>query len=240
MNSHSSSETQQNKLDNCARWDGFTLAALFKAGTSWIERHIDELNSIDVFPPPPSGSAGIRIYLTLLAGCREIEGQPHSTASEVARTFAHGTLIGARGHQGVPFSLWFRGFARAIDEKAEINADVFADALMEAAATTYRAYINPIKGDMWSVAKNVAEAAKRAAEETADLCYVLRKAIEEAERSVDRTTELIPILKEVGVVHAGGLALFYFLDGMNRYLDGEVTVNSLSYDDGYDDEATDD
>jgi dihydroxyacetone kinase-like predicted kinase len=99
MKSQSSSEIKKPELEKCVNLDGFTLAALFKAGTLWVKKHIEELNSIDVFPPPPSGSAGTRIYLTMLAGCKETKAHPDSTASEVAHAFSLGTLLGARGHQ---------------------------------------------------------------------------------------------------------------------------------------------
>jgi len=205
--------------------DGHALKSLINAAILWFENHIEDLNAIDVYPVP-SGNAGTRIYLTLKAGYKEMNSRTITSAGEVAQFFAHGTLLGARGHQGVPFSQWFRGFARELSQKNKINANDFANALAEAADCTHRTEIKPIVGQMWTVAMDVAEAAKRAAAEKADISYVLEKSVAEAKHSVNRTPQLIPVLKDVGVVHSGGLALYFLLDGMNRCLKGEINENT--------------
>ena len=192
-------------------------------------KHIDELNSIDVFPTP-SGNAGIQIYLTMWAGCKEIKIKSTSTASEVSVAFARGSLMGARGHQGVPFSQWFRGFARGIGDQTQINASTFTNALMEAAVTTYRSYIEPVEGDLWRVADDTAKIAQQKVSETTNLYDILQCTIDEAQLSVARTTDLIPVLKTTGLVHSGGLAFLYFLNGMKYVLDGKISETMLKDD----------
>jgi dihydroxyacetone kinase-like predicted kinase len=214
------------RQNNNAIWDGSTLNSLFRAGTYEIMRHINDLNSIDVFPVPVA-SAGTKIYLTLLSGCKEVKIQPESTANEVAASFSRGTLLGARGHQGVPFSQWFRGFARGLGSHTQINTKIFASALTEAAATTYRSYVKPIDGDLWRVAEDVAKTAEQKSSETTNLYKILEYAIDEAEKSVARTPDLIPALKAAGVVHSGGQAFLHFLNGMKFFLDEEITENML-------------
>jgi len=210
----------------CARWDGFVLTALFNAGSLEVKNHMEALNSIDVFPTP-SGWAGTAIYLTLQAGCEAINQRPRSSASEVAHAFAHASLMGARGHQGIPFPQWFRGFARGLDEGSAVNATNLADAMVEAADTAHRTYIKPIEGEMWTVAKEAAEEAQRTTIETKNICHILQASTIRAKRSVARTPQLISLLQQLGAVHAGGLAFFLFLNGMCKYLGEEFATHPL-------------
>lgn len=201
------------------------MRGLLNAGSLEIKNHIETLNSIDIFPTP-SGSAGTRIHLTLLAGCEAINQQTLPSASEVAHTFAHASLMGARGHQGVPFAQWFRGFARGLGEKSTVNATDFANAMSEAAATAHRTYIRPIEGEMWTVAKEAAEEAERTATDNENICQVLQVSTIRAKYSVENTAQSISLLQEMGVVHSGSLALFFFFNGMCRHLGTEFIVSS--------------
>jgi uncharacterized protein len=207
----------------CKEWDGLILRALFNAGVSWVENCILHLNSIDIYPVPV-GSAGIRIYLTLKYACAEINSTDEESAALVAKTFATSTLKRASGHQTIPFTQWFRGFARGLNNKSIINGYDLANALMEAAETAYRAEIRPRQGEMWTVAKDVASEALKVSKKSDDLCHILHKSTLKAEQSVRKTTKLIPVLKHTGLVHSGGLALFLFLDGMCSLLDPDLIV----------------
>jgi len=227
MSIHSNFEINGSKPEKIETWNGSTLNLLFKAGTFEIQRNIKRLNSIDVFPVPVA-SAGTRIHLTLLSGCREIKMQPTTTAGEVAQMFATGAMIGKRGHQGIPFADWFRGFARAVRNQTEIDKNTFTNALAEAADTTFRGYVRPINGEMWTVAKDIAKIAKQEVEKTPNLYSMLQLIVDEGYSSVARTIDLLPVLHQAGVVHVGGLALLDFFIGMKDFLDGKITVNLLT------------
>jgi dihydroxyacetone kinase-like predicted kinase len=207
---------------NNARWDGLLLKRLINAGTDWVGEHVSQLNAIDVYPIPVR-MAGTNIYLTLRAACSELNSCSSDSASDMAKAAARGALMGARGHQGVPFAAWLRGIAKSFESKRSISAHDFAQAMAEAADYAYRSEVKPVEGTMLTVAREAAQGAARAATKRADIRYVLQEAIADAKRSVALTRFLIPTLREAAVVHAGGLALAIFLEGMERDLAGLPT-----------------
>lgn len=200
--------------------DGQGLKRLLEAGTAWLERHTDAINSLNVFPVP-DGDTGTNMLLTMQATLEEMANSPENSVSAIAHTAAHGALMGARGNSGVILSQILRGIARSLDKKDEFNASDFASAMKEATATAYKGVIKPVEGTILTVVREATEAAVTAAAEE-DLRLVLEKVVNEARESVARTPSLLPVLAEAGVVDAGGQGLFIILEGMLRYIRGET------------------
>jgi len=201
--------------------DGQGLKRLLGAGTAWLERHTDAINSLNVFPVP-DGDTGTNMLLTMQATLEEIANSPEHSVSAIAHTAAHGALMGARGNSGVILSQILRGVARSLDKKGEFNASEFASAMKEATATAYKGVIKPVEGTILTVVREAAEAAVTAAAEEEDLRLVLEKVVNEAQESVAKTPSLLPVLAKAGVVDAGGQGLFIILEGMLRYIRGET------------------
>jgi len=200
--------------------DGQGLKRLLEAGTTWLERHTDAINSLNVFPVP-DGDTGTNMLLTMQAALEEIADSPENSVSSIAHTAAHGALMGARGNSGVILSQILRGVARSLDKKDEFNASEFASAMTEATATAYKGVIKPVEGTILTVVREATEAAVAAAEEE-DLRQALEKVVHEAQESVARTPSLLPVLAKAGVVDAGGQGLFIILEGMLRYIRDET------------------
>jgi len=201
--------------------DGQGLQRLLEAGTAWLERHTDAINSLNVFPVP-DGDTGTNMLLTMQAALEEIANSPENSVSAIAHTAAHGALMGARGNSGVILSQILRGVARSLDKKDELDASGFALAMEEATATAYKGVIKPVEGTILTVVREATEAAVTAAAGEKDLRLVLEKVVTEAKESVARTPSLLSVLAEAGVVDAGGQGLFIIMEGMLRYIRGET------------------
>ncbi|HEU5375482.1 MAG TPA: DAK2 domain-containing protein [Ktedonobacteraceae bacterium] len=147
---------QVEHLDDSKGLSGLLIKQLFNAGTIWVKEHITELNGIDIFPTP-SGNAGIQIYRTLRSGCINMSKCSGISVESIVASAAHGALIGARGHQGVPFSQWLRGIVVSLNGKQSVSVQDFAQALAEAAKYAYMAEIRPIEGTMCTVAREASE-----------------------------------------------------------------------------------
>jgi DAK2 domain fusion protein YloV len=201
--------------------DGQGLKRLLEAGTAWLDRHMEAINSLNVFPVP-DGDTGTNMLLTMQAALEEIANSPDHSVSAIAHTAAHGALMGARGNSGVILSQILRGVARSIDGKDEFNASDFASAMKEGTATAYKGVIKPVEGTILTVVREAAEAAVTAVAEEEDLRLVLERVVNEAKESVAKTPSLLPVLAEAGVVDAGGQGLFIIMEGMLRYIRGET------------------
>jgi DAK2 domain fusion protein YloV len=206
---------------NDAIVDGIRLLSLLRAAGQWLERHVDRINALNVFPVP-DGDTGTNMSLTMRAALDEVHGTRHESVSEMARVVAHGALMGARGNSGVILSQILRGIARALDDKGTIGAGEWAAALQEGAATAYKGVVKPVEGTILTVARESADAAKRAAEQGGNLEHILSSAVEEAKGSLARTPTLLPVLAEAGVVDAGGQGYTVLLEGMLRSLRSET------------------
>jgi DAK2 domain fusion protein YloV len=191
-----------------------------------LERHIDDVNALNVFPVP-DGDTGTNMHLTVQAALKEMERLPSDalTVAAVAHAAAHGALMGARGNSGVILSQILRGFARRIDGQETLTAQEFAAALTEAVQTAYKGVIKPVEGTILTVIRETAEAAVVAARETDDVIQVLKAATNAARTSVARTPDLLEPLRLAGVVDAGGQGLFYILEGALRYVQGESVLS---------------
>ena len=200
--------------------DGQTLKEMFASGTAWLEKSAPDINAINVFPVP-DGDTGTNMMLTMQFALQEVKPSSDGKASSVAKSLAHGALMGARGNSGVILSQFFRGLAKGLNGKASFDGEDFAKALAGAAQTAYKGVANPIEGTMLTVLKDASKAAKEAAKNSHALIAILGAAVKSAEESVARTPSLLPVLRDAGVVDAGGQGLYVLLDGALQFLKGE-------------------
>jgi len=208
---------------------GEGLKQALAAARRWLEKHAAAVDALNVFPVP-DGDTGTNMLLTMNAALAEIERWPEDSVSAVAQAVAHGALMGARGNSGVILSQLFRGFARSLDSQATLSAHEFARAAQEACDTAYHGVVKPVEGTILTVAREAARAAREAAGQTEDLVEVLTRVVETAQATNALTPELLPVLKEAGVVDAGGQGLVYILEGMLRFLHGESVVIDTEMD----------
>jgi hypothetical protein len=165
----------------------------------------------------PDGDTGTNMTLTMQSAWAEIENLPDRSVGKIAHALAHGALMGARGNSGVILSQLWRGFARSLDERVEVDAPGLAAALSEARDTAYKGVVRPVEGTILTVSKDVADAAANALETGASSgLEILEAVVRAADESVERTPELLPVLKDAGVVDSGGKGLFFILEGMLR------------------------
>lgn len=200
--------------------DGQALKSLVEASLTWLRTNQQTVNSLNVFPVP-DGDTGTNMVLTMQAAYSEIEASAEHNFGKMAHAVAHGALMGARGNSGVILSQLWRGFARAVDNITSLDVPMMVQALAAARDTAYKGVVRPVEGTILTVAKDIAAAAAEAAPTQAENPLALLEAIViAADRSVQYTPELLPVLKEAGVVDSGGKGLFFLLEGMWRFLNG--------------------
>jgi len=203
------------------RCDGQNLMQMLATATAWLEKHAVAINALNVFPVP-DGDTGTNMLLTMQAALEEIGNASQGSLGSIAQAAAYGALMGARGNSGVILSQLLRGIANSLDKKQSFGPLEFARAMAEASTMAYKAVIRPVEGTMLTVSKDAAKAAMAATQEGEDLLTVLEKTVEAAKESVARTPTLLDVLREAGVVDAGGQGLFIILDGILRSLKGEA------------------
>lgn len=201
-------------------FDGQDLKKAMLAGAAWLENNRETINALNVFPVP-DGDTGSNMSATMQAAIRGIVHSEETTAGVIAAKVAHGALLGARGNSGVILSQTLRGIAQVLEKKKTFNASDLANALQEASQLAYRAVIKPVEGTILTVVRESAEAAKGSAERGDDLLVLMQKVIIAARQAVARTPDLLPILKQAGVVDAGGQGFCTILEGIWRYTHGE-------------------
>ncbi len=201
--------------------DGQGFKRLIEAGLAWLEQHSTAINVLNVFPVP-DGDTGTNMLLTLQSAYKEIVAFSEQSVSEVAQAAAYGALMGARGNSGVILSQIIRGFAHGIEGCQAFNAERFASALRAASETAYKGVIQPVEGTILTVIRESADAAEEIASQSEDLRQVLEYVVYEAAASVARTPMLLQVLRDAGVVDAGGQGLYIILEGMYRYSRGEA------------------
>ncbi|TSA54489.1 MAG: DAK2 domain-containing protein [Dehalococcoidia bacterium] len=203
-------------------WDGKDLRDMFAAGSGWLEKSVDEINAINVFPVP-DGDTGTNMLLTLRSVIEEADRATDTTVGVMAKAMSHGALLGARGNSGVILAQIFRGMAKGFDGKAQFNGTEWAAALVQAAKTAREGLSNPVEGTILTVIGDAAGSGRQFAEKHPDdLVAIIDETVKEARESVARTPYLLPVLMEAGVVDAGGQGLYILLDGALRYLKGEL------------------
>jgi len=196
--------------------DGLQLKKLASAGLTWLRTNQQIVNALNVFPVP-DGDTGTNMVLTMQSAYDEIRNSPESNVGKMSRSLAHGALMGARGNSGVILSQIWRGFSRAIDLQECLDGPTLAQAFDEAQKTAYNGVVRPVEGTILTVAKDIAIAARESLDETQDPYEIIDRIVEAADNSVQHTPELLPVLKDAGVVDSGGMGLFFIFEGMQRY-----------------------
>lgn len=207
-----------------AKWlqcNGRHLRKLIKASLLWLEQHHQHVNELNVFPVP-DGDTGTNMLLTMRAAYNQIKDMEDDHIGRVAHEMAHGALMGARGNSGVILSQIWRGLARSLADKEVALAGDIAAAFRTASETAYKGVMRPVEGTILTVVREASEEALEAAEKSRDLRFVLERVLERAEQSLERTPDLLPVLKQAGVVDSGGQGLVYILEGMLRYVEGQI------------------
>jgi uncharacterized protein len=197
------------------QYDGQVLKEALKSAELLLESRVDELNSLNVFPVP-DGDTGINMYLTLQSATEAVKDLSTTSAAEIASKAAMGALMGARGNSGVILSQILRGLAKGMEMKDRFSAFDFAQALCHASETAYNAITEPVEGTILTVIRETSEAAVRKTSPGTDLIQTLTVAASQAKKTVTNTPEMLVVLKDAGVVDAGGKGLFYILLGMKN------------------------
>lgn len=208
------------------RLDGYLFAQMIQAGAKNLAKYVAKVDALNVFPVP-DGDTGTNMNLSLSSGVEEMRKTDSPNISDVAKALSKGLLMGARGNSGVILSQLFRGFGKAVEEKKELNAEEFAQALHRGVETAYKAVMKPVEGTILTVAKDAANAALSKAKVTDNLIKVMEAVLEEAKSSLKRTPDLLPILKQVGVVDSGGQGLVYVYEGFLNALHGKTIASEL-------------
>ncbi|WP_169237650.1 DAK2 domain-containing protein [Candidatus Roseilinea sp. NK_OTU-006] len=209
---------QAKEIAQAGKLDGIGLKRLVEAGTLWLKANQQLVNSLNVFPVP-DGDTGTNMLLTMQAAYNEILHSDERNVGKVAHAIAQGALMGARGNSGVILSQLWRGFARALDTFEEVDGEILIKALVEAKNTAYKGVVRPVEGTILTVAKDIATAIESFKGKPLSMEW-LEKIVFEADLSVQKTPELLPILKQAGVVDSGGKGLFIILEGMWRFVNG--------------------
>ncbi|AUS13803.1 hypothetical protein C0W65_18335 [Bacillus subtilis] len=201
--------------------DGRTFAEMILAGAQNLSQNASAVDALNVFPVP-DGDTGTNMNLSMTSGAREVEQMDTDDIGKVGSALSKGLLMGARGNSGVILSQLFRGFSKSIESKKEINSLEFAAALQAGVDMAYKAVMKPVEGTILTVAKDAAKKAMALAEKETDITALMTAVTEEAEASLNRTPELLPVLKEVGVVDSGGKGLLCVYEGFLASLKGEA------------------
>lgn len=205
--------------------DAKTLQKLFLAGAKSIEAKKEYINELNVFPVP-DGDTGTNMSLTIMAAAKEVAAIEEPTIETLAKAISGGSLRGARGNSGVILSQLFRGFTKEIKEHEEINVTILANAFQKAVETAYKAVMKPKEGTILTVARGGAEKAAALVGETDDIIYFGKEVLSHMEEVLAYTPELLPVLKDAGVVDSGGTGLLEIMKGAYDALLGkEVTFD---------------
>ncbi|MBF0710275.1 DAK2 domain-containing protein [Gemella sp. GL1.1] len=200
--------------------DGIIFAQMIDLGARNLTKNAEKINALNVFPVP-DGDTGTNMNLSMTSGAAEVRTNPNNNIGVLGKSFSKGLLMGARGNSGVILSQLFRGLSQYIEIKEEINAKEFAAAVQNGVSIAYKAVMKPVEGTILTVARESAEIAVEAAKNTDSVIEVMEALLEGAQKSLQRTPELLPILKEVGVVDSGGQGLVCVYQGFLAALKGE-------------------
>ena len=200
--------------------DGQSMKRLIEAGLTWLRTNKEIVNSLNVFPVP-DGDTGTNMTLTLQAAWNEVKDSGVRNLGEMAAMVSKGALMGARGNSGVITSQILRGFSRGVHEKATLDVESLVKAFGAARDTAYKGVVRPVEGTILTVIKEVALATEAALGSAKDTVEILEVAVKAADEAVKKTPDLLPVLKQAGVVDSGGKGLFFILEGMLRHVYGE-------------------
>lgn len=187
------------------------------AGAERLSQQAELINALNVFPVP-DGDTGTNMNLTMTAGVAELKNKPSSEVGRAAEVLSKGLLMGARGNSGVILSQLFRGFSRAVAGQQEINVPTFASALRQGVDTAYKAVVKPVEGTILTVAREAARHGESIARRTEDIVEWMTEVHDKAAETLARTPDMLPVLKQVGVVDSGGQGLVFIYEGFVHYL----------------------
>lgn len=200
--------------------DGFDMARMIQTGVVLLEKNKARVDALNVFPVP-DGDTGTNMYLTLLSAAHEAEKRLDQNIGKVSKGIAMGSLMGARGNSGVILSQVFRGMAKELENKDRIDARGLAAALQAGSDAAYKAVMKPVEGTILTIVREVARAAAEASKKTDDIVEVMQAALQSGNRMLERTPQMLPVLKEAGVVDSGGQGFLYLFEGMIKALSSE-------------------
>lgn len=200
--------------------DGKRFAEMVIQGANHLAANAKMVDALNVFPVP-DGDTGTNMNLSITSGAKEVKKNLQEHIGNVGKALSKGLLMGARGNSGVILSQLFRGFAKAIEPKSSIDGKEFACALESGVNTAYKAVMKPVEGTILTVAKDAAAKGVQVSEKTDDVTLIMEEVLAEAKASLKRTPELLPVLKEVGVVDSGGQGLVLVYEGFLAELKGE-------------------
>ncbi len=197
---------------------------MVQAASTRLSKQAEYVNSLNVFPVP-DGDTGTNMGMTMENGAKEVADKPASTVGEVGQIFSKGLLMGARGNSGVITSQLFRGFGQSVKGKDELTGSDLAHAFQAGVEVAYKAVMKPVEGTILTVSRGAATTALKKAEETNDAVEVMRAALDGAKAALAKTPELLPVLKEVGVVDSGGQGLVFIYEGFLSALTGDYIAS---------------
>lgn len=207
--------------------DGISLKEGFISGSNNLYNHYPEVDALNVFPVP-DGDTGMNMNLTLTSGSKEIQNRNDKNISDIAKAFSRGLLMGARGNSGVITSQIFRGFAKGLEGLETVNALQLSNAFQKGVEVAYKAVMKPVEGTILTVIREASQALKEQVKESFSIEKCFEILIKEAHISLNHTPELLPVLKEVGVVDSGGFGLCYILEGILSGIKGNVIERKLA------------
>ena len=197
---------------------------MVQSASTRLNKQAEYVNSLNVFPVP-DGDTGTNMGMTIENGAKEVSDRSASTVGEAAGIFAKGLLMGARGNSGVITSQLFRGFSQSVKDKEELDGAALAAAFQSGVEVAYKAVMKPVEGTILTVSRGAAIGAKKKAESTNDAVEVMRAALEGAKTALAKTPDMLPVLKEVGVVDSGGQGLVFIYEGFLSALTGEFIAS---------------
>ena len=197
---------------------------MVEAGAKRLQVNAEYVNSLNVFPVP-DGDTGTNMNLSMTSGATAVVNSASDKVGELANVLAKGLLMGARGNSGVILSQLFRGFSKAILDVDTLNAEDLAKALVHGVETAYKAVMKPVEGTILTVARESAKAGERKARQTDDVVEVMSAVVKYGKKALDKTPDMLPVLKEVGVVDSGGQGLLFIYEGFLNALNGEFQAD---------------
>ncbi|OTP33657.1 DAK2 domain-containing protein [Enterococcus sp. 6C8_DIV0013] len=206
--------------------NGGQFQAMVQAGANRLNQNAEFVNSLNVFPVP-DGDTGTNMDLSMTSGAKAVRDATSEHVGELAGILSKGLLMGARGNSGVILSQLFRGFSKEIIEKETLSAQDLADAFKNGVETAYKAVMKPVEGTILTVSRGAAIGAEKKAAKSDDCIEVMEAALKGAKKALAKTPDMLPVLKEVGVVDSGGQGLVFVYEGFLESLSGKIVESEL-------------
>ena len=207
--------------------NGQDLKSMFISGSNNLYNHYPEIDALNVFPVP-DGDTGMNMNLTMTSGAKEIQNRSDTKIGEISKAFSRGLLMGARGNSGVITSQIWRGFAQGLEGKDEVDVRGLSEAFEKGVEVAYKAVIKPVEGTILTVIRESSAYLKANLNKANSIEKAFDLLIQEAKASLERTPDLLPILKEVGVIDSGGAGLVTIFEGMKSALEGAVIERAMA------------